>query len=224
MSHSTLLVDDDPAMLERLQRIFLSLLQGNETRLLTASSIAQAKALSERHALAMALVDMELPDGNGIELIEWLRTRHAETPILVISAWSAQELILGSLGAGANGYLLKERDDLEIAFSLKSVLRGGAPIDPFIARRILDLVPVGTDEGRAPERHVHAGLCLETPLSTREQDILQHVATGMSNREIAESLQLSRWTVDAHIRSVYSKLAVSSRTQAVHKARKLGLL
>ena len=217
MSHSTLLVDDDPAMLERLQRIFLSLLQGNETRLLTASSIAQAKALSERHALAMALVDMELPDGNGIELIEWLRTRHAETPILVISAWSAQELILGSLGAGANGYLLKERDDLEVMLSIRSVLRGGAPIDPFIARRIIAELQPSTPAA-------HKDLPPESALSSREVQILKLVADGMTNREIAESLFLSRYTVECHIKNIYRKLSVPSRTKAVSEARARGLL
>ena len=91
----------------------------------------------------MALIDLGLPDGNGIELIGWLRARDEDLPILVISAWSTEEMILGALRAGASGYVLKERDDLEIASSLKSVLKGGAPIDAFIARRILGLVSEG---------------------------------------------------------------------------------
>ena len=135
-------------------------------------------------------------------------------------------MILAALCAGANGYVLKERDDLEIALSIRNVLKGGAPIDPFIARRILDLV--GRPAGKpavAPSIHpegVSAGL--PVTLTEREGQILNHVAAGMSNREIAERLHLSRWTIDSHIRNIYEKLAVSSRTQAVHRAREQGLL
>lgn len=85
---------------------------------------------------AMALVDLGLPDGSGLDLIAWLRERAWALPILVISAWSTEEMLMGALRVGANGYVLKEREDVEIALSVKNVLKGGAPIDPFIARRI----------------------------------------------------------------------------------------
>ncbi len=167
----------------------------------------------------MALVDLGLPDGNGIEMIGWLRARDETLPVLVISAWSTEEMILGALRAGASGYVLKERDDLEIAMSLKSVLKGGAPIDPFIARRILGLI--GEGSRLQPVAHAEA---LNEPLSDRELDILTRVAQGMSNREIAEALTISKWTVGTHVKRVYRKLAVNSRTQAVREARAHGLL
>ena len=140
--------------------------------------------------------------------------------ILVISAWSTEESILGALNAGATGYVLKERDDLEVSLSIRSVLRGGAPIDPFIARRILALLPVaGPTQPEEPSRPVEAGV-----LSARESEILELVSQGLTNREIAEQLVISRYTVECHIKRIYRKLAVSSRTRAVNEARQRGLL
>ena len=124
--------------------------------------------------LAMALVDLGQPDGSGIDLIGWLRARSPARPILVVSAWSTEEMILGALRAGANGYVLKERDDLEIALSVRNVLKGGAPIDPFIARRILDLV--GRPAGRPPSQPPDPAL--RDALTEREREILDHVAAG----------------------------------------------
>lgn len=224
------MVDDDPAMLARLGEVLASIGIAPQ-QLRHAHSVAQCRVLAAPpgqgpQPFAMALVDLGLPDGSGIELIAWLRAQSEQLPILVISAWSTEEMILGALRTGANGYVLKERDDLEIALSVRSVFKGGAPIDPFIARRILDLVgrPAG---GHAAPAHPLAPApdpALSAALSERERQILDHVAAGMSNREIAESLHLSRWTIDSHIRHIYDKLAVSSRTQAVRRAREHGLL
>lgn len=221
-----LLVDDDPDMLARLGEVLGSIGIAPE-QLCLAGSLAQCQQQVTApggglQPLAMALVDLGLPDGNGIDLIDWLRARNPVLPILVVSAWSTEEMILGALRAGANGYVLKERDDLEIALSVRNVLKGGAPIDPFIARRILDLV--GRAPGRLSTPVQPPDPALREALTEREQQILDHVAEGMSNREIAECLHLSRWTIDTHIRHIYDKLAVSSRTQALRRAREHGLL
>ncbi|MEO6690187.1 MAG: response regulator transcription factor [Dokdonella sp.] len=220
MIDTILLVDDEPDLLARLVRILLDIGYAPEA-LCEAATIAQAKTRALSGTFAMALVDLGLPDGNGVELIRWLRARYAELPILVISAWSTEEMILDALRAGATGYVLKERDDIEIALSLKSALKGGAPIDPFIARRILALTgmtramaSVAKDEGTG----------FRESLTEREFGILELVAKGMSNQEIAESLALSRFTVETHVKRIYGKLAVHSRTGAVHEARARGLL
>ena len=106
---------------------------------------------------------------------------------------------------------------MEVMLSIRSVLRGGAPIDPFIARRILELLPASAAPGAASPPP-------ENSLSERENEILQLVASGLSNREIAEQLFLSRYTVESHVKRVYRKLAVSSRTGAVREARSRGWL
>jgi DNA-binding NarL/FixJ family response regulator len=222
MTQSILIVDDEPPMQERLRRI-LGTLGHRGDALRCAANLAEGKALTGGNgAFTMALVDLGLPDGNGIELIDWLRERDEKLPILVISAWSTEEMILGALRAGASGYVLKERDDLEIAMSLKNVLKGGAPIDPFIARRILGLI---NEPAVAPAAAAHADANeLRQMLTERELDILNRVAGGMSNREIAETLSISKWTVDTHVQHIYRKLAVKSRTQAINAARAHGLL
>ncbi|HET9033861.1 MAG TPA: response regulator transcription factor [Dokdonella sp.] len=220
MTDPILLVDDEPSMLERLQRI-LTTLGHDENSLRLAATLAEGKVQGrDTSQLGMALVDLGLPDGSGIELVAWLRERNDALPILVISAWSTEEMILGALRAGASGYVLKERDDLEIAMSLRSVLAGGAPIDPFIARRILALVndPATAQPASAPS------VKLQEPLTRREMQILQCVADGMSNREIADDLSITRATVETHVQKVYRKLSVNSRTQALLAARQHGLL
>jgi len=131
-----LVVEDEPLIQQRLARI-LAQLGYQPDMLCFASTLAAARQLAAQRHYALALVDLGLPDGNGTALIAALRAQDATMGILVISAWSTEEAILQALRAGATGYLLKERDDLEVMLSIRSVLRGGAPIDPFIARRVM---------------------------------------------------------------------------------------
>ena len=217
-----LVVEDEPLLQQRLRGVLLQLGYAPDA-LVFAASLAEARVCLAAQPMALALVDLALPDGNGMALIEQMRLEDPGLGILVVSAWSSEDAILGALRAGATGYVLKERDDLEVMLSIRSVLRGGAPIDPFIARRILELLP---QPAPAPVSSVAAAdiTPLEEALSARESQILRLVADGMSNREIAEQLFLSRHTVECHIKRIYRKLAVPSRTRAVHEARARGLL
>ena len=207
-----LVVEDEPLLQQRLRGV-LQTLGYTPDALVFATTLSEARACLAEQPMALALVDLQLPDGDGRELIAQLRADDPGLGILVVSAWSSEEAILGALRAGATGYVLKERDDVEVMLSIRSVLRGGAPIDPFIARRILELLP-------APS----AAPALAEALSEREGEILRLVADGLSNREIAEQLFLSRYTVESHVKRVYRKLAVSSRIGAVREARSRGLL
>ena len=210
-----LIVEDEPLMQVRLRHL-LSELGYTDDAIVCAGTLTEARAVVAEQPFAIALVDLRLPDGDGLALIGELRAADPTMGILVISAWSAHQTLLAALRAGATGYVLKERDDLEVMLSIRSILRGGAPIDPFIARQIIAELPAAK-EGANPQ----------TPgasLSGREQQILALVAEGLSNREIAEQLSLSRYTVECHIKHVYRKLAVSSRTRAVNEARLMGLL
>ncbi|PLC02560.1 DNA-binding response regulator [Variovorax sp. RO1] len=215
-----LIVEDDALMQRRIVGILNQLGYANDV-LVLAATLADARIELARQPFALVLVDLGLPDGNGVELITQMSASNASMNaddgpgILVISAWSTDDLILNALRAGATGYVLKERDDLELLLSIRSVLRGGAPIDPFIARRILDLT-------QAPP--ATPGRVGEDVLTARELQILQLVAEGLTNREIAEQIFLSRHTVECHIKNIYRKLTVSSRTRAVFAARSRGLL
>ena len=207
-----LVVEDEPLLQQRLRSVLQQLGYGDDA-LVFAATLGEARSLLAAQPVALALVDLQLPDGNGRELIAQLRADDPGLGILVVSAWSSEDAILGALRAGATGYVLKERDDFEVLLSIRSVLRGGAPIDPFIARRILELLPLPAPATAATEA-----------LTEREAQILRLVADGLSNREIAEQLFLSRYTVESHVKRIYRKLAVSSRIGAVSAARARGVI
>lgn len=215
-----LVVEDEPLIQQRLARI-LAQLGYQPDMLCFASTLAAARQLAAQRHYALALVDLGLPDGNGTALIAALRAQDAAMGILVISAWSTEEAILQALRAGATGYLLKERDDLEVMLSIRSVLRGGAPIDPFIARRVMIEFQ---QQPASPAVAPMAAASEDDALSPREIDILQQVANGLSHRETAERLHISRHTVEAHIRNIYRKLSVNSRLRAITEARARGLM
>lgn len=226
-----LIVEDDPAMQERL-RYVLSTLGCDDARIAVTDSVAGAQQLIDAQAYGVVLVDIGLPDGSGVELIAWLQAHHPGIPAVVISAWRTEEIIFAALRAGAIGYLLKERDDLELSIALRSIEQGGASIDPTIARRILSWLST-TQPPAAPSTAVAPG---EPPVDTvapgdapaaltaRERKILELVSQGLSNRDMAETLSISRLTVECHTKNIYRKLAVNSRTEAVFQARRHGLL
>lgn len=209
-----LIVEDDPAMQRRLSRLIGEIDGGDGVTVV--ATLAEAYSALAATRFALVLVDIGLPDGDGRELVARVNRQGADLPVLVISSWGHEDTVLSALQAGACGYLLKERDDIELTVSLRSIQRGGAPIDPVIARRILGLLPGARPADAAPSDDIR--------LSAREQEVLQLLARGCSNREIAELVGLSRLTVEGYIKAIYRKLAVGSRTAAVFEAQKLGLL
>lgn len=217
-----LVVEDDSLMRERIRHLLLEL--GYEAQALWfTTTVKESLALIDSEPVALALVDIGLPDGNGETVIARLREQDPGVAILVISAWSTEDVILSALRAGATGYVLKERDDLEIILSIRSALRGGAPIDPFIAKRLLEVWPASSSPAQ-PAVDASTPGDGQAPLTAREREILDLVSHGLSNREIAGQLHLSKYTVECHIKHVYRKLAVSSRTRAIATARSRGLL
>jgi len=216
-----LVVEDEPLLQQRLHGILLQLGYAPDA-LLRAASLSEARTCLANQPVTLALVDLMLPDGSGLDLIAQMRAETPDMGILVVSAWSSEESILSALRAGATGYVLKERDDIEVSMSIRSVLRGGAPIDPFIARRILQLLPLWNTPAVPPS--TPPATAQGESLSEREGQILCLVADGLTNREIAEHLFLSRYTVESHIKHIYRKLAVSSRTMAVRVGRARGVI
>lgn len=218
-----LIVEDEPAMQQRLRRV-LATAGGDAQQITVADDIAQARQLLGAGHFGVVLVDIGLPDGSGVELITWLQTHHPHVPAVVISAFRSAGMILAAVRAGAIGYLLKERDDTELAAALRSIEQGGAPIDPAIAKRILALL-------REPATAVTPTPAIDpshaaprAALTPRESRVLELVAQGLNNREIGEQLSISRLTVECHTKNIYRKLAVNSRTEAVYQARAHGLL
>lgn len=215
------LIVEDEYVIQRRLKIILTNLGYNEDVLLFANTVKEAYSIVQQQPIALALVDLGLPDGSGISIIEKIREQDAQALILVVSAWSTQDSLFRAIQAGATGYVLKERDDVEVALAIRSILRGGAPIDPFVAREILKQISIPTISGTVEQNRPAAD---QETLTQREQEILSLVAQGLSNREIAEQLCVSRYTVESHIKHIYRKLSVSKRTKAVSTARHLGIL
>lgn len=209
-----LIVDDDPAVRQRLARVAAQV--APQARSAAAGSLAEARALMAQGRFDLALLDVGLPDGSGLELLPWMQQHAPEVEAVVVSSLGDDATVLQALRGGAVGYLLKNGSDVELQLSLASLQRGGAPIDPVIARRILVLMGAKID---APPPQ--AGTA---ELSERELGVLGLVAQGLSNREIASSLGLSINTVECHAKNIYRKLAVRSRAAAVYSARTQGLL
>src|SRR5690606_23264783 len=174
-----LIVEDDPATQSRLQRL-LGAIVGDDARIDTAGSAEQARASLVADLHRLALVDISLPGESGIRLIARLQREHPAIQAVVVSSWADEDTILGAIQAGAIGYLLKSADDLELTLSLKSLQRGGAPIDPGIARRILEMLPARAQGPAFAEAAPGHGE--QQVLTPRETDILQLVARGLSNR------------------------------------------
>ncbi|WP_180033475.1 MULTISPECIES: response regulator transcription factor [unclassified Acinetobacter] len=215
-----LIVEDEYVIQCRLKNILKDLGYSDEV-LLFANNVREAEYLLQQEPFCLALIDLGLPDGNGISIIEKIHELGSQTLILVVSAWSIQDSLLKAIKAGATGYVLKERDDTEVSLAIRSILRGGAPIDPFIAREILK--QISSSEPSSSLEQIVLDPEQES-LTQREKEILSLVAQGLSNREIADELCVSRYTVESHIKHIYRKLSVSKRTKAVSTARHLGIL
>lgn len=223
-----LLVEDEPEMHLRSARILRDI-GYHESAIDHVDSVKSALEYLANQTPFLALVDLGLPDGSGTEVISRFRQHNPAMLILVISGMSSQEAILNALIAGANGYLLKERDDLEIMLSIRCVMRGGAPIDPFLARSIIENILPFTESQENRKGNHSGNVVMAAPkgqesLTSRQIGILQLVSEGMSNREISEHLCISKYTVESHIKNIYQKLTVCNRVSAVTTARSLGLL
>ncbi len=165
----------------------------------------------------LALIDLELPDGSGADLIRWLSTQSETVDSLVLTVFGDERHVVAAIEAGAAGYLLKGEDSLQIGPSLLKVLDGEAPISSAVARHILTrarrtvLNPAARDE--TTER-----------LTPTELEVLGLIAKGYSAPEIAAMTNRSPNTVPTHVRNIYRKLSVHSRGEAVFEAMQMGLI
>lgn len=205
---SVMLVEDD-----ELIRIRLSGVVNDNTQLTllaSCSTVSSAKAALKQAAPDVLLVDLDLPDGNGLELIELVHKEGHDTAIMVISVFGDESHILKAIAAGASGYLLKDDESIQIETAITDLAAGGAPISPSIARHLM--------------KHFRPEEQLLEKLTKREQQVLQKVAKGYTSQEIAEMEGLSYHTVATHVKNIYRKLSVNSRAEAVFEALKMNLI
>ncbi|MBI2427485.1 MAG: response regulator transcription factor [Ignavibacteriales bacterium] len=153
----------------------------------------------------IVLMDINLPGISGIECVRRLKSKLPDMQFLMLTVYEDNNKIFQALQAGASGYLLKMSQPDELIKAIREVSNGGAPMSPQIARKVVHSFHTAGDEQ------------LETPLSAREEDILYSLASGNTYKEIASELDISVDTVHNHLKKVYSKLHVRSRTEAVVK-------
>ncbi len=215
-----LIVEDEPEFLSRFSEAVLG---DPQLRLLGAVSTGKAGlALLDAQPPDVLLVDLGLPDISGIELIRHAARHHPGCDALVVTMFADDGHVLGSIEAGATGYLLKDASAARIAAAIHEVRAGGSPISPSIARRVLARLHGGAPVAAAV--HAPAPSAEPSPLSERETELLRLVAKGFSFEAVAEVLTISPHTVVTHVKNIYRKLAVHSRGEAVHEARQMGLL
>ncbi|MEP2446995.1 MAG: response regulator transcription factor [Balneola sp.] len=162
------------------------------------------------------LMDIELPGISGIETTFQLKEKFEEIDIIMFTVFEDDERLFESIQVGATGYLLKDTAIDEVVSSLKEVREGGSPITPSIARKLIGMVSKPKKENSSKSEPE----VVPFDLSPAEIRILEQVIDGKSNKEIAEEVFLSPWTVKTHIKNIYKKMHVNSRAAAVRLALK----
>ena len=173
---------------------------------------AFAEIKTNRKGFDLALVDIGLPDGSGIEIIAKLNGLNPDMPILVITIMRSEHTLVEAIRVGAKGYLLKEDDEVSISKAIKQVLDQDYPISPSLARYLFRLAQT---PGKAQ------GL---SDLTRQETTVLQHLSDGFTYQETANRMGVSISTVRTHIQKLYRKLNSNSGPEAVAKAKSIGII
>lgn len=172
-------------------------------------AIGLAKSAPPPHVI---LLDIGLPGMNGIQGIEIFKSLFPQAHIIILTIYDDNNTVLDAICAGASGYLLKDSSPGKIIDAIQEVMAGGAPMNMQIAYKVLEMF-----RKRHPQKPDYG-------LTEREKEILQHLVTGMTKQQIAEKLFLSFHTVNTHIRNIYNKLHVNTRSGAVSKVYKENIL
>jgi len=207
----TLLIADDH---EVIRKGLASLLAGSGIEIVAeAATGKETVKLAEKHRPDVVLLDIRMPDGDGLSTLEKLRTSVPDTAVVMLSTYDNPTYVARSVALGAADYVLKgsSREDLIVA--LRAAAAGESPSRTGELRRVaaaMKLRQVVDDD--------------EVPLTQRETQVLRHVALGLSNKEIGRSLEISVETVKEHVQNILRKIAVSDRTQAAVWAVRKGLV
>lgn len=230
MPTTVAIIEDNPEFRQR----FIELVDAAPELTLIGSAVdGQAgRALIATTRADVYLIDLGLPDMDGAVLIREAIATHPDCDVLVITVFADEAHILASIEAGATGYLLKDSASADVIECIRTVVRGGSPVSPLIARKILQKVRSEQMRERivaqpslpsapAPAEPVET---IASALTEREVQILGLLGKGLSYGEIGAALFISAHTVAQHIKNIYRKLAVHSRGEAVYTASKLGLV
>ena len=187
----------------------------------TAETIEEAEEILTTLKPDIALIDLNLPDGSGVSILQLIANKYQDCISVVTTIYDDDDALFSALCAGAQGYLLKEQKKDKLIAALKGISEGAPALSPQISTRILDyfssspreMKPLTTGDEKVIEQ-----------LTQREKEVLKILTKGSSTKKAAEELNISYHTVASHIKSIYSKLGISTRAEAVKEALRLGML
>jgi len=212
MSPANLWITEDHAPFRRTIARLLGVEEGLKVTAQFDSSEGLLKALAGAEKPDLLLLDVGLPGMSGLDALRLIKEKAPKTLVIILTVFEDDDKIFQAICAGAAGYLLKTSSAVEIVQAVRDALEGGSPMNPRIARRVLEMF------SKLAPKHSDYGL------SEREKEMLQLMTTGLIKKEIADRVQLSIHTVDTYLRRIYEKLQVNTRTGAVAKALKEGLV
>jgi len=212
-----LLIDDDPHMRLVIAQELLGDMRIN--LLAQAGSMKEGRRLIAQHEFDVMLVDLNLGDGTGFDLIEHMKNMRPMAEAVVISAMEDEQHALHAFELGATGYLVKNSWFGNFPQAVLQVVNGGASITPNLARRLLHRL----DHAQGSAHRTVQSSCDNDKLSEREKEVLKMVAAGYTSAEIGSRLVVSCHTINTHIKNIYRKLNVRTRAQAVSFAAHRGL-
>jgi DNA-binding NarL/FixJ family response regulator len=218
---TVLIVEDD----NLTRRALCLAIESEPTLKLVAAldSVKPALELLQTQAVDVLLTDLGLPDGSGLEVIQACQRRYPDCDMMVITASADEVNVLACIEAGASGYVLKDAGPVDVVRAILDLLAGGAPMSPAIARMVL--ARIRGERGEKKETLAPSASTVElASLTKREATILDLIARGDSYGEVARLLSVSVGTIQTHIKSIYAKLSVHSRGEAVFEAHRRGLL
>ncbi len=188
----------------------------SEAEVVEATGAAEALRAMEADPVDIALVDVRMPDTDGLDLLHDMKARWPEVPIIMLTTFDHAHYVRRALAEGAAGYLLKDATPEDLEQAIKVALSGGGNVlSPRVIQNLFEAMELGGEDDR-----VHR---TTSNLTQRETDILALLAEGKSNRDISRALYLSEKTVKAHLAAIFRKLGVSNRTQAAMAAVSMGI-
>jgi DNA-binding NarL/FixJ family response regulator len=205
------IVDDNSFLIKTIQEK-LSFFDDFSIKFTAFNGQELLNQLDKSHAVDLILMDIEMPQMNGIDATYQVKQKYPQIKIIMLTVFDNDENIFKSIKAGADGYFLKEVNPQELYNGIHETLNGGAAMTPSIALKTLKLLrePVSFDDGQVAE---------EVTLTAREIEVLEQLSKGLKYNAIAENLFLSAGTIRKHVENIYNKLQVHNKLEAIQKAR-----
>ena len=210
------IIDDNSFLISSIKEK-LSFFEEIQIKFTACDGIDLMKKLEENHIVDVLLMDIEMPNLNGIEATKLVKQKYPQIKIVMLTVFDNDENIFNAIKAGADGYLLKDVNPHILFNGIVETMNGGAAMNPSIALKTLKLLRNPVEFNSEVEKE-------KIELTPREIEVLEQLAQGLSYTIIAENLFLSPSTVRKHIENIYSKLQVHSKLEAVQKAKRNNLI